>query len=231
MKKLLILLILILTPFLADARGLMMMGGGVAAAAAYTLTYRSMSESDTPATSIDKPLNCADGDIMVAAVISDTAEAQTMTGWTGITAVDSSSSRLTVAYKVASSEGASYQFTSATADDSAFIACFTKSGGTWHIEAYNSGAITTSTGQAVSTGEVTATSSNSMLIVAIGNDDLHAVTTAPADMTLISDLLIGSRGLAGYYEARSSGAVTKTSVSAEDTPNDLSAIGVVIHAE
>jgi hypothetical protein len=32
MKKLLILLILIFTPFLADARGLMMMGGGVAAA-------------------------------------------------------------------------------------------------------------------------------------------------------------------------------------------------------
>jgi hypothetical protein len=32
MKKLLILLILMLTPFLADARGLMMMGGGVAAA-------------------------------------------------------------------------------------------------------------------------------------------------------------------------------------------------------
>jgi hypothetical protein len=46
MKKLLILLILILTPFLADARGLMMMGGGVAAGCTETTPNSQTTDND-----------------------------------------------------------------------------------------------------------------------------------------------------------------------------------------
>jgi hypothetical protein len=53
MKKLLILLILILTPFLADARGLMMMGGGVKKTLVETLYVQQTTDNEyySPGTS------------------------------------------------------------------------------------------------------------------------------------------------------------------------------------
>lgn len=190
-----------------------------------TISYVAMAESDTPATSIDKPTGTSDGHIMIAGCISDTAEATTMSGWTGITTVDSSSSRLTVAYKVASSEGASYQFTSATADDSCWIATFSTTCGTWHIQDFDSSAATAVT---IDTTAVTAVN-NSMLIVAYGSDDGALASTQPADMTLFSDQDTGSRSVEGWYEAASAGDYTKT--IADGNSNDKSTIAVVIHAE
>jgi len=193
-----------------------------------TIAYVAMAESETPGTSIDKPTGTSDGHIMIAGCISDTAEAMTMSGWTGITTVDSSSSRLTVAYKVASSEGASYQFTSATADDSCFIATFSTTCGTWKIQDYDSSA---ATAQTIDTTAVTAVN-NSMLVVVFGDDDALNLGDMPEnyDMTRIMDLSTDTRGIVSWYQAASAGNYTKT-IDNTGYSHDLSTISVILFAE
>jgi len=233
MKKLTILSILILlfisvNAYAVDPRFMNLLRGQPAAGGCTpTISFVQFSESDTPGTSIDKPTGTSDGHIMIAGCIDDTAQAMTMTDWTPITTVDSSSSRLTLAYKIASSEGASYQFTSATADDSCFIATFSTTCGTWAIQDFDS-----SSGSGVNTIDTTAVTAvnNSMLIVVFGSDDANALDTDPADMTKISDLMPGGMAIESFYQAASAGDYTKT-MSFTVGSGDLTTISVVIAAE
>ncbi len=238
MKRITIILFILfiaVNAYAVDIRFLNLLRGQPAAAGCTpTIAYVAMAESETPGTSIAKPTGTSDGHIMIAGCISDTAEATTMTGWKGLngtdtpTYIDSSSSRLTVAYKVASSEGASYQFTSSTADDSCFIATFSTTCGTWKIQDYDSSA---ATAQTIDTTAVTAVN-NSMLVVVFGDDDALNLGDMPEnyDMTRIMDLSTGTRGIVSWYQAASAGDYTKT-IDNTGYSHDLSTISVILHAE
>jgi len=238
MKKIIltILLCLIAIPLCA---GTITIGKkkAVAGGGPYTVAYRSTSESATPATSIDKPSSCADTDLMLLTCISDTDEVQTWPdGWTEIATIASASSRLEMAYKVASSEGASYQVTSATTDDICSISCFTKSGGTWQIKDFSSTAALNNV--AITSDAVTAPSGDSILYIGWGCDGAYLNRTdgeyPPAGMTKVMDLIDGGvpagRGTEAWYQdIASAGDLTKTFTT--ENLEDKSTIAVVINAE
>lgn len=225
LKLLLIGLALLASASPSYAGGIMMMGGGVAASAS-TISYATFASNSNTSTTdlvITKPTDTAEGDLLVVAVIDDTSVDLTATGWTVIQEIESSSSRTTVAYKVAgASEGANYTFTSSSTYKSGVIVRFTKSGGTWDIEASSELA---GDGNITSTA-VTATD-NSVLIIGFGSDDAADITADPADMTEVAVVLPGSAAVGMWYEARSAGSVQK-SISVTGQSNNNAIIAVVI---
>ena len=195
-----------------------------------TISYASYASQTTASAScvIGKPSGTAEGDLLIVALIDDAAGNPTLPdGWTLIQNIESSSSELTVAYKVAgASEGSDYTFAGSGCEIRGIISRFTKSGGTWDIEASSEAAETTAT-TTITTASVTATD-NSMLFVAFGSDDTSggSISTAPADMTQIAGVLVETAIVTTYYQARSAGVVTK-SITFGDIGN-LTAIAVVI---
>jgi hypothetical protein len=177
---------------------------------------------------ISKPTGTAEGDLLIVALIDDAAGNPTLPdGWTLINDIESSSSELTVAYKVAGgSEGSDYTFAGTGCEIRGIISRFTKSAGTWDIEASSEAAEVTAVAT-ITTASVTATD-NSMLFVAYGSDDTSggSISTGPADMTQIAGILVETAIVTTYYQARSAGAVTK-SITFSDIGN-LTAIAVVI---
>lgn len=214
----------------AYAGGIVMMGGGVPSGVTPdTISYESnASASKTDGTDlvIAKPASTASGDMLVAVIVQDTNEnAVTLPdGWTLIHDIISSSSRTTVAYKEAGgSEGESYTFSNADTYKTGVVARFSKTGGTWDIEAASE--VATGSTTSISSTSVTATD-NSMLVWFFGSDDNQTITGAPADMTEVATTAPGSLLSGIWYEARSSGAVTKTLTLAGNA--DMAAIAVVL---
>jgi len=207
-----------------------MMGGGVAATAAATISYESYATASNTSTAdlvINKPTGTAEGDLLVVTIIQDTSDTTTVTlpdGWTLIHDIASSSSRTTVAYKTAgASEGASYTFTNTDTYKAGVISRFSKSGGTWDIEAASETAISAST--TITSASVTATN-DSMLLFCWGSDDNVTVSTAPANMTQIHVAAPGSAMAGMWYEARSAGDVTKSLIVSAN--HDGAAIAVIL---
>lgn len=199
-----------LLPAVAMADGYVL--GWPAAGGSNTISYGSYASAQNLTTAdlvINKPANTAEGDLLIAVIVQDTGTTPTVTlpdGWTLLHDLDAASSLTTVAYKVAgASEGDSYTFTNTDTYKAGIVSRFTKSGGTWDIEASSEA---TASGD-VTTGSVTATN-NSMLILCFGSDDAGTFTSGyPADMTLIKQESPGSAEAAMWYEARSAGAVQK----------------------
>jgi hypothetical protein len=220
MKRLVLIICLLLSPLIADARvTAVTAGGGIPVAAVDTISYRSEAHAETTSSgskiTVNKPANTAQGDIMIAAIGSDGNGLATCSGWTVLHDLANGTSALTVLYKVAGeSEGASYEFSlSASNIHAGIITTFQKTGGTWDVEASSEVA---SSGAAASleSSSITCTN-NSMLYLAFHSDGDGTISTAPADMTSIYWAAYPSGGtlsahLGAWYEARNSGAVTKT---------------------
>lgn len=235
MRRLLIILaiLLLIGSGTSRADGIMIDSYRYASSGGGTISYGSYASQTTSSAScvIAKPTGTAEGDLLIVALIDDAAGNPTLPdGWTLIQDIESSSSELTVAYKVAgASEGSDYTFAGTGCEIRGIISRFTKSGGTWDIEASSEAAETTAT-TTITTASVTATD-DSMLFVAFGSDDVSggSISTAPADMTQITGILVTSAVVTTYYQARSAGAVTK-SITFGDIGN-LTAIAVVIDLE
>lgn len=194
-----------------------------------TISYESSaSASNTSGTAlvITKPASTASGDMLVVIVVQDGSEGTAVTlpaGWTLIHDIVVSSSRTTVAYKEAGgSEGENYTFTNVDTYKTGVMARFSKSGGTWDIEAASE---TTSITSSITSASVTATD-NSMLLFCWGSDDALTISSAPADMTQIAVTSPGSAHAGMWYEARSAGAITKTLSTTGG--GDVAAIAVVL---
>lgn len=177
-----------------------------------TISYGSYASAQNLTTAdlvINKPTGTVEGDLLIVTIIDDTGESPAITlpaGWTLLHDLAAGSSLTTVAYKVAgASEGDTYTFTNTHTYKAGIISRFTKSGGTWDIEASSEA---TASGD-VTTGSVTATDS-SMLVLCYGSDDASTLTSGyPENMTLIRQQSPGSAEVAMWYEARSAGAVQK----------------------
>lgn len=177
-----------------------------------TISYGSYASAQNLTTAdlvINKPTGTVEGNLLIVTIIDDTGSTPAITlpdGWTLLNDLLAASSLTTVAYKVAgASEGDTYTFTNTNTYKAGIISRFTKSGGTWDIEASSE---IEATGD-VTTASVTATD-NSMLVLCFGSDDAGTFTAGyPADMTLIKQESPGSAEAAMWYEARSAGAVQK----------------------
>ena len=193
-----------------------------------TISFRAQ-DSNTAASeevTVTRPTGTTDGDILVAMVINDsTGEVTADTGtWTEISNVGTGMN-MSIFYKEASSEPASHTFTTnGAADATAIVAAFSKTGGTWDLQ--DNANSNLASGNSLTTGSVTATD-NSMLICAWSNDDNEAVSSPPSGMTLIANQNGGSVSVDGYYESRSSGAVTK-SLTYSGGGEELRSIAIVL---
>jgi len=186
-------------------------------------TFTANDETSSTDLVIVKPASTVLGDLLVVSVIDDANADLTHAGFTRIEQTTISSSRLTVAYKVATgSEPANYTFSSSSSYKSGILARYTKTGGTWNIE---------DSSQNTGSGDITSTSvtatDNSMLLICFGSDDNSGLDDTPVNMTQIDYRQPGSATVGAWYEARSAGAVTKT---VENTGGDNSIIAVVIEA-
>lgn len=176
------------------------------------------------------PAGVSDGDILVMGILDDTDQGQTnlvSQGWTRQDSVSSSSSRLTVAYKIASSEPASYTITTAGGSQkSAIMLCYSKSAGTWAInESVNNSA----TGTSVSTSGVTFSQAGNF-VVFFGNDDAVDVSTPPSGMTATESVSGSSSRIYGYREAIGSSGDQSATVEVGSS-SDISIIGLSLEAQ
>lgn len=192
-----------------------------------TISYIGAESSTSFSTdlTLNVPTGTQDGDILVTTVADDTDQALTHTGWTLITSQSVTSSRNTVAYRLASSEPASYTFTSGSSEKAGSIAVFRKTGGTWDVGAFSS-ASTTIGNTTLTSSEIT-TTDNSILYTAWSNDGNVAVTTPPSGMVTVVEVSGSSVKSDAYYELVATGAATTKTINYAAN-EDISCIAVSI---
>jgi len=201
-----------------------------------TVTYGSTGVSSAvvgnTTLTLAPPAGISDGEFLGAVVFDDTDQPLTgLDGFTLITSQTSSSSRMSVLKKIASSESGSYAFSSAgSSDKGGFVFRCSKTSGTFSTSVFSSTFVESPTTTISSTAvDVPA---NSMLLIAYGSDDTIALLSDPADgtMTEIEGTALVSGRMAGWYEDYIS---LENSVTESVTPNtgaDQSIISVVIEA-
>ena len=238
MKRILILTILLMSSlaWAGSTTVVVGQGGGGGITISYK-SYTSKTYTGSSFGSIDAPSGTTAGDLLIISIIDDDAYEVTGTGFTQIATVTSSSSRLTILYRVVEEgDGSSYSFTKSGTGHAAIMTRFSKTGGTWDVSTYNTSTASSpeNSSTSITSGEVTATA-GSCLYLTMGDDDTSgAVTSAPSDMTQIDFLEASSSGQsyaigAWYQEDMTSGAVQK-SVTVTSA-GDLSTIAVIIKAE
>lgn len=218
----LILYLFFFTPIAtANPAMMLLVGGSTAAAGGDTIDYRSSSTSSsyqggTPREiAVTKPSGTVDGDMLIAIIADDATDgtAWASTGWTIVSDTDNQHN-CTVLYKEASSEGASWTFSSTgTASDiSVVVAAYSKTGGSWDTTDMTTND-TTNTGLAASiTTSSTTCPASSILVAGYTNDSGYTVSTPPASMTTAGGITGTSTAAYGYYESVGSGSYTRTLV-------------------
>jgi len=179
-------------------------------------TFVGVSQTDTGSSNVttltlNVPAGVQDGDLLIAAVfggggnVGDWAQ----TSWTW--AIEQTNApNLGVSYRTASSEPASYSFTTTTARRlGGMIIAFR--GASWDV----AGTLATATYTA---SAITVSEANSILIGAWGVDDSNVTWTAPSGMTEISKYAGGNRAnFAAYREDVNSGSTGTRTASADST--------------
>lgn len=186
----------------------------------------STSGSFATTLTLSVPSGTSDGDIMIASVSDDTDHAVTCSGWTEITNDSVTSSRNTVFYRIASSEPASYDFTtSASSVKAGNISTFEKTGGTWDIEAYSS--VVTDVGNTTLTSTAITTTNNSIYYTSWSNDGSISVTTGPSGMTLVANVSASSVKNDTYYQMITTGSSVSKSITYASN-EDITCIAICI---
>lgn len=175
---------------------------------------------------VAKPTGTADGDIMFAWMTVGDNASHTWTGDTGWTElIDSTGGKGgRLAYKVASSEGASYTF---TANSASFILSATIT--TWRGGTYTAVGAGAGGTNPVVAASVTATVPDSVLLAFYaGSRASVTITVPPTGMTsLFSDSDATAPSLFGYYERVTTGATGTRSATFSDPTGSCGVLAVM----
>jgi len=179
----------------------------------------------------DVPTGVSDGDLMYAGIINDVdILIEEPSGWTQAgSQASSSSSRLGLFYRVASSEPASYTWTFTGGSPNTFsgvIVAFEKTGGTW--DAVQSTNDSSGSGTSLATGSVT-TTDDSFHIAIFGSDDTVTQGSVPSMTNAIFESPV-SLAVGLWYESITTGsAITRTWTTTET--GDKTSVNTVLEAE
>ena len=178
-------------------------------------TFVGVSQTDSGSSNattltLNVPAGVQNGDLLIAAVfggnglVGDWAQ----TSWTWAVEQNDAAPNLGIAYRTASSEPASYSFTTTSSRRlGGMIMAFR--GASWDV----AGTLATATYTA---SAITVSQANSILIGAWGVDDANVTWTAPSGMTEISKYAGGNRAnFAAYREDVNAGSTgTRTASTA-----------------
>lgn len=182
-------------------------------------TFVGVSQTDTGGTNatsltLNVPSGVQNGDLLIAAVfaggggVGDWAQ----TSWTWAVEQNDTSPDLGIAYRTASSEPASYSFTTTSSRRlGGMIMAFR--GASWDVAGTLATATYTASG-------ITASEANSILIGAWGVDVSSVTWTAPSGMTEVSKYEGGNRAnFAAYREDVGAGSTGTRAASTASTNN------------
>lgn len=170
----------------------------------------SVKNASSGSSIISVPTGTSNGHVMVAfVVVNNTTTTTTPSGWTLIdTQVNGVgfTGRTSMYYRVANSEPANYTFThSSTQRNAGWIATFSGVDTSTVTDGSSK-----ATGNACQAPSITTTTSNTMLIYGVNNDNTFACTfTPPTGMTEFIDTG-GAGGVYGAYQAIASTGATGT---------------------
>lgn len=171
------------------------------------------------------------GDLLILACADDTNQAlNSLDGFTLITSVSSSSSRLSVAYQTDAGDPSYTIGVPASTELTCGIIRLSKDSGTWAIQDNDSVSALAST--SVTATSVTASKGDSILLVFYGNDDPQMSSTEPTGVTnaISYEVADSDPYLWAYYDAVDTGATSTHALSVGGV-SDLSAISIVVEAQ
>jgi len=228
MKNIITLFMLLFLVSKASAfNHLMVMGGAVTSEAGSPISIIGVSSAQsnsTDAFALTMPVGTTEGHQMIAIIADDQSTEPTWScsGWAQMSSywhtVGNGPGLVAFSKTAAAAESGPYDFDENGSGTycAGVIITLSKTGGTWDLDQASNTSEIPNSQSSITTGSVTCTD-DSILIVVYANEGGKTVNTAPDSVTVIGTETLSSLAIAGYYELRNAGAITKTLVwSAND---------------